>query len=99
MSQQMNPASEVTHIENSCHTETPMKITIGVINPTKVREHFRTDVTFWDPEGPPHNSVRVDVFVPVTDSISELKTTAIARARVVLEKALAAPAVESESEL
>lgn len=73
-----------------------MKITIGPgINTTQVKGCYRINVTFWDSDGPPHSSANVDVFVPMSDSVTEIKRRALEHARAFLQKALDAPAVET----
>lgn len=73
-----------------------MKITIGPgTNTTQVRGCYRTNVTFWDPDGPPHSSANIDVFIPKSNSVTEIKRRALEQARAFLQKALDAPAVET----
>ncbi len=72
-----------------------MKITVAHILPENVSGNFRVRVNFWDSDGPPHASAEAMVYVPIADSIAEVKRRAIEQARNLFEKALAAPAEET----
>ncbi len=44
---------------------------------TEADGHYRVTVSYWDENQTLHNSARIEVFVPVTDSISALKASAL----------------------
>jgi hypothetical protein len=53
-------------------------------------------ISFHDPDGPPHNSATLDLFVDQTDSFEEIRKRAIQAARSFFEKSLSADPVETK---
>jgi hypothetical protein len=52
-------------------------------------------VTFHDDEQSPHDSASVEVFIEPTDSYTEIRQRAVAKARGFFGKALASPSIET----
>jgi hypothetical protein len=72
-----------------------MNINVSAIQPRDTLQKILARVSFHDPNGPPHNSAVVDVFIEHTDSYAEIRKRAIEAAREFFKKALAAEAVET----
>lgn len=73
-----------------------MTIKVLSVQPRDQMNKVLAKVSFHDPDGPPHNSAIVDVFVDYTDSYAELRRRSIMAARSFFEKALAAEPVEKK---
>jgi hypothetical protein len=65
-----------------------IQITVGQILPEIVEGFMKARVSFWDSEGLVHPGADVTVFIPVSDSIEELKKSAIEAAKVLFRKSL-----------
>jgi hypothetical protein len=73
-----------------------MKMCVRSIEPRDRMDKVFVRVSFWDENGPPHNSAEIEVFVDHSDSLSEIRKQAIQKAHGFFKEALKSDTVETE---
>jgi hypothetical protein len=66
-----------------------MTVEVMQIQPRDKMNKVFARLSVHDPDGPPHNSATVDVFVEHSDSYAEIRSRAVEAARAFFSKALA----------
>ena len=75
-----------------------MTVEVFQIQPRDGMNKIFVRLSVHDPDGPPHNSATVEVFVDHSDSYSEIRSRAVEAARAFFSKALASEFAESPSD-